>query len=149
MELQELDTATKQQQQLVYLRQNNWYTSDRAPHTSRPAALRPPSPEPPRTQPCLPQGQAPVQRQQTWSPWDPALSTSGQTSAPDSPEPQPTHQWACSSLGTSLTHLRTTTAHPPAGQYQSLDQMGPSPAHQEINPISRHPDPGLPRWSSG
>ena len=119
MELQELDTASKQQQQLVYLRQNNW-GGDRAPHTSRPAALRPPSPEPPLDIALPARGPGP----------------GAETADPTTLGPSSVHQWADSSPRLPGAPARSPVSwlqpggqphppqdnhSPPAGQYQSRD----------------------------
>ena len=68
---------------------------------------------------------------------DPALPTSGQASAPECPGPQP-HQWACSILGTSLTHQQVDTSHSKTTAPHTA-MAGPSPPISRPTQASGHP----------
>ena len=112
--------VTKQQQQLVYLRQNNW-GGDRAPHTSRPAALRPLSPEPPL---------------------DTALPTRGPGSSAETVDltvlgPGSVHQWADIS-----PRLSGAPVHSPVSLLQPGDQPHPPQDNHSPPPGRSVPLPG-------
>ena len=107
--------VTKQQQQLVYLRQNNW-SGDRAPHTSRPTALRPLSPEPPL---------------------DTALSTRGPGPSAETVDltvlgPGSVHQWADISPRLSGAPVHSSEPAPAWGSASPASGQ-PQPAPRQVS----------------